>query len=403
MLRFFIYPLLILSLAMSQYGPASAQDTNPQDLETLTREQAAALANAKSLAAKAARVEAEISTVKTALRRSAAQSASYEKESREIDQRVGKLTREETRLSERFSADIAAQNQLLAALQRLSATPPPARLIRADNGADAARAAMIMADLKRQLQSRANGFTLQLSALADVRREIVYEQTKLVENEKALATKRGTMRALVASKVKAASALSENQKKAQKRAEALAAKAKDLRELIARFERAADDVVPRLKPKPGSAGPRIKPEGGSRAPEPLNLPDGTRFADARGQLRAPVQGVLKSTYGNGRKGLTVITRKNAQVTAPFTGRIEFAGAFKNYDNVIILNVGENYFMLLTGLGEIFVRSGEMVEVGEPVGLMPASASKPELYIELRKNGAPVNPKPWLGQAFVSTH
>ena len=174
-----------------------------------------------------------------------------------------------------------------------------------------------------------------------------------------------------------------------------------MRELIKRFESTASDVVPRLKPAPGSAVPRIKPKTGSRPPEPLNLPEGTRFADARGGLKPPVQGTLKSGYGSGRKGLTVSTSLSAQVTAPFTGRIEFAGAFKNYDNVVILNVGDNYFMLLTGLGEIFVNSGEMVGVGEPIGMMPNSSKLTELYIELRKNGSPINPAPWLGNAFAA--
>ena len=97
--------------------------------------------------------------------------------------------------------------------------------------------------------------------------------------------------------------------------------------------------------------------------------------------------------------MTLTTRPSTQVIAPFGGRIEFAGAFKNYDNVVILNVGQNYFMLLTGLGEIYVSSGEMVTSGEPLGLMPTGQKNAELYIELRKNGAPVNPKPWLGKAL----
>jgi len=227
------------------------------------------------------------------------------------------------------------------------------------------------------------------------------ERQKLAATEAELTQKRDTIRALVKSKAARAASLSDTQKQAQKRAEDLAAKADDLRELIRQFERAAADVVPRLKPAPGRVGPRVKPKSGTRPPEPLDLPEGTRFADARGGLKAPVQGTLKSGYGSGRKGLTVSTRKNAQVTAPFTGRIEFAGAFKNYDNVVILNVGENYFMLLTGLGEIFVTSGEMVSAGEPVVLMPSTGADAELYIELRKSGAPINPNPWLGNAFTA--
>ena len=80
--------------------------------------------------------------------------------------------------------------------------------------------------------------------------------------------------------------------------------------------------------------------------------------------------------------------------APYAGRVEFSGPFKNYDNVIILNVGDGYFVLLTGLERLNVSAGERVKRGEPVGAMPQEPNA-ELYIELRKNGSPVNPEPWL--------
>jgi septal ring factor EnvC (AmiA/AmiB activator) len=131
-------------------------------------------------------------------------------------------------------------------------------------------------------------------------------------------------------------------------------------------------------------------------------PDTARFTDARGRLRAPVQGKISRTYSSKHTGLSVKTRPKAQIVAPYAGRVEFAGAFKNYDNVIILNVGEGYFILLTGLGEIYAKSGNMVARGEPVALMPFNTnSAPELYIEFRKKGTAINPTPWLGTAFAS--
>lgn len=391
----------LILLAVLLAPPAAGQSVDPKDLDALTRAQAEAKAKADKLAEETAKVETEILKFKEDLRRSAAESASYESASRKIDAKLTKLTREEAQLTGRLSDDHKAQSELLAALQRVSMTPPSAITTRAKNAADAARASIIIASLTAQLEERSRLFSSQLTQLNQVRVDMASEQGKLTETEAALTQKRASIRALVKTKAARAATLSDSRKIEQKRAQELAAKADDLRELIKRFERAADDVVPRIKPTPDSTAPRVKPKSGSRPPEPLNLPEGTRFADARGGLKPPVQGSLKSGYGNGRKGLTVSTRKNAQVTAPFTGRIEFAGAFKNYDNVVILNVGDNYFMLLTGLGEIFVESGEMVSAGEPVGLMPSSAPSPELYIELRKSGSPINPKPWLGNAFAA--
>lgn len=392
---------LLISLLLLCAFPALAQSVDPKDLDALTKAQAQAKAKAAQLAKETEVIETQISGFKEDLRRSAAESASYERAGREIQNTLKKLSREEIRLSGRLSDDRKTQSDLLAALQRLSMTPPAIMTLRAKTAQDAARASMVMGSITQQLENRAQSFSGQLTELSAVRKGMDSERKKLAETELALTKKRESIRALVKTKAARAASLSDNQKREQKRAENLAAKADDLRELIRQFERAAKDVVPRLKPAPGRAGPRVKPKSGVRPPEPLDLPEGTRFGDARGGLKPPVQGTLKSGYGSGRKGLTVIARRNAQVTAPFTGRIEFAGAFKNYDNVVILNVGESYFMLLTGLGEIFVTSGEMVRAGEPVGLMPSAASETELYIELRKNGAPINPKPWLGNAFTA--
>ena len=95
-------------------------------------------------------------------------------------------------------------------------------------------------------------------------------------------------------------------------------------------------------------------------------------------------------------------RSKAQVISPYAGRVEFSGAFKNYDNVVILNVGDGYFILLTGLGETYVETNENIKTGEPIGLLPFKAKgTADLYIEFRKNGKTINPKPWLGAALAS--
>ena len=83
--------------------------------------------------------------------------------------------------------------------------------------------------------------------------------------------------------------------------------------------------------------------------------------------------------------------------------VEFAGEFRSYGQLLILNVGEGYHLLLGGLGKIEVETGQQVNAGEPVGYMGENAARgtlitsaldvrqPVLYIELRKNGGPVDP------------
>ena len=160
-------------------------------------------------------------------------------------------------------------------------------------------------------------------------------------------------------------------------------------ELIAKLEKEAAKVKPRTKP-------------GRKPEKKLVLPEGTKpFAEAKGGVIRPVSGRLVKSYGRGEKGQTYAGRSGGQVIAPYAGRVEFSGAFKNYDNVVILNVGDGYFVLLTGLDELHVDAGDTVRRGEPVGKLPNKADA-ELYIELRKNGSPVNPKPWLAAEDVKS-
>jgi len=151
----------------------------------------------------------------------------------------------------------------------------------------------------------------------------------------------------------------------------LAKEAATLKELLEKLRLEAMNVVPRIKPDTGQ----------NRSLATLNL---------------PVEGRLKHRFGGGEKGLTFLAQSEGQVLAPYAGRVEFAGPFKNYDQVVILAVGDGYYILLTGLGQIYAETGETVRQGDPIGVLPYNrAGNDELYLELRKNGKTLDPAPWL--------
>jgi murein hydrolase activator len=145
---------------------------------------------------------------------------------------------------------------------------------------------------------------------------------------------------------------------------------------------------------PGSAG-RIKPA----------IP----FSEARGKLPLPAQGRRALTFGERTqfggqsKGIVVETRFSAQVTSPCDGWVVYAGEFRSYGQLLIINAGDGYHMLLAGLSQIDVQPGQFVLTAEPVGTMSggqknsssaAPVSGPVLYVELRKDGRPIDPDPW---------
>ena len=134
------------------------------------------------------------------------------------------------------------------------------------------------------------------------------------------------------------------------------------------------------------------------------------FASAKKLLPLPVNGTRIRNFGgsdgNGgqEKGISIATRPSAQVTTPCDGWVVYAGPFRSYGQLLILNAGGGYHVLIAGMERISVNIGQFVLTGEPVAIMgsqsqiasilAAPSSQPVLYIEFRKDGAPIDSGPW---------
>jgi septal ring factor EnvC (AmiA/AmiB activator) len=160
-------------------------------------------------------------------------------------------------------------------------------------------------------------------------------------------------------------------------------------------QRSAGAVLQPLNVKAANFNPgRIKPA----------LP----FAQAKGRLPLPAQGRRIIGFGerahtNRSSGIVIETRAGGQVISPMDGWVVFAGVFRSYGQILIINGGDGYHMLLAGLSQIDVQLGQFVLAGEPVGLMSGAprggdakppANAPVLYVELRKDGRSIDPDPW---------
>lgn len=183
--------------------------------------------------------------------------------------------------------------------------------------------------------------------------------------------------------------------------------------------------VPPAKPS-GPSVVELAPAGMSLVPgSPTRIKPAIPFQEAKGKLALPAQGrrVLsfgdKTQYGGTSKGLVVETRYGAQVVSPCDGWIVYAGEFRSYGQLLIMNAGGGYHVLMAGLSQIDVQPGQFVLASEPVGTMsgalrtaqlavqqtagtgsasPQSAA-PVIYVEFRKDGQPIDPDPW----WVSSH
>ncbi|HET6387743.1 murein hydrolase activator EnvC family protein [Hyphomicrobium sp.] len=153
----------------------------------------------------------------------------------------------------------------------------------------------------------------------------------------------------------------------------------------------------------------LEPGGGSLVPgSPGRIKPAIPFSEAKGKLPLPAQGRRalkfgeKTQFGGQSKGIVIETRPSAQVTSPSDGWVVYAGEFRSYGQLLIINAGDGYHILLAGLSQIDVQPGQFVLSAEPVGTMSggqkastaAPVSGPVLYVELRKDGRPIDPDPW---------
>jgi septal ring factor EnvC (AmiA/AmiB activator) len=145
--------------------------------------------------------------------------------------------------------------------------------------------------------------------------------------------------------------------------------------------------------------------------EPGRLTPKVAFANARGLLPLPVNGTEIKAFGDDdglggkSQGISMTTREGAQVSSPADGWVVYSGPFRSYGQLLIINAGDGYHVLLAGMERIDVQLGQFVLAGEPVAAMasPKLASagavnigvtQPVLYIEFRKDGASIDPAPW---------
>jgi septal ring factor EnvC (AmiA/AmiB activator) len=157
----------------------------------------------------------------------------------------------------------------------------------------------------------------------------------------------------------------------------------------------------------------LKPESTRVAfASPDRLKPALPFETAKGTLRLPAQGRRVKSFGDAAptgstlKGIALQTRGEARITAPADGWVVYAGEFRSYGQLLIINAGGGYHILLAGMSRIDVSLGQFVLAGEPIAVMGNSAppsqgndsSRPVLYVEFRKNGRPIDPDPWWAEA-----
>ncbi len=300
----------------------------------------------------------------------------------------------------------AVIGEVLAALQRIGRRPPPALIASPEDALQSVRTAMVLGAVLPEMRHEVEALASDLSELLAVRKKIDAEREQLKAEVASLDGERARMTALVDERQKQIADREKALDAERTRAGSLAQEVDNLKDLIAKLEQGLDTATRESREAARSdSRPAL-----SAFRDPGRLAPAVAFASLRGQVPIPVNGVKLKEFGspdgNGgaEKGLSIATRAGAQVTAPADGWVVYAGSFRSYGQLLILNVGGGYHVLLAGMDRISVDLGQFVLTGEPVAVMgngshiaailATGSSQPVLYVEFRKDGVPVDPGPW---------
>jgi murein hydrolase activator len=384
-------------------NPQPSETEADIELKAVTRQLEQARQQEEAMAGRLTVLESEAAAVSRSLAETAARIQSREAMVTAGEELLQQIETEEHELLAGIARRQDALSELLAGLQRLDSNPPPPFVTRPDDALSALRGAMLFGAIVPALKAETTALAGQLARIENLRAARSNQQRELTQHLDRLAVARAELKDLHARKMMLMDEARGRLESERERSRELAARATSLRELLSGLteQRQRDEARQRS----------AEEEAERRRREFLKRPRNA-FTAMQGQIEFPAQGQRLREYGQGdgfgghSKGLYIATRKLAQVTAPADGEIEFAGEFRSYGQLLILNAGEGYHVLLAGLGTITAEAGQALRAGEPIGSMgeaPARGTligdrlddpRPILYIEFRKDGSAIDPSAW---------
>ena len=375
-------------------------DTQPQStLEAVERSLKAARDSERDLSRKAANAETGVADLRRRSIAIAARIQEHESILLGLEDKLFELERRKRNTTASLDARRQQVTAMLAALQRILLHPPVALIALPTEPVDTVRSALLLRGTVPSVASLSRALRDDLDTLGDLTRAVIAARNKIVEGDAALRLQQTALTELTAQKKTLAMQSRRAYGNAQARAAKLGKEARNLRDLIARLatKRTRPRPIARLLPAP----PATKSPGGASTTA-KSPPDGNPDLPVLASDGLPVRGRIDRRFGrrqaNGgnTRGVSIKTRPGSIVIAPRDGLIVFAGPFRGLGQLLIIEYQAKYHLLLAGLGRIDKQVGENVLAGEPVGTMDATQEAgPALYMELRRDGQPINPLPWL--------
>jgi septal ring factor EnvC (AmiA/AmiB activator) len=392
---------------------ADALKQKDQELEALRLRQQKALETERKLRREVEALGEDRRKLNDALIETAGRVRTAESRLGDTETRLKGLDDQQRSIRTRLSDRRAVIGEILSALQRMGHRPPPAIIVRPEDALQSVRSAMMLGAVLPEMRDRAEALALELGELAKVRKDIAEERNRLARDLTVLGDERQRMTLLVEERQKRQGDVEKAMEAERQQALALADQADNLKDLIFKLERNLDSTSRSARSNARASEGKTPVESRTQLAalkDPGRLGPAVAFASARGLLPFPVNGVkirefgVADGLGGSERGVSIATRTGAEVTAPCDGWVVYAGPFRSYGKLLILNAGGGYHVLIAGMERISVDLGQFVLTGEPVASMGSGspgaaalatgASQPVLYVEFRKDGTPVDPSPW---------
>jgi septal ring factor EnvC (AmiA/AmiB activator) len=383
-----------------------------QELEATRTQQKNAAELQQKLAADIAAIGQDRSKLNQQLIDIAAQVRGVETRIGDAEARLRPLDSREQQIRGSLDSRRSEIVEVLAALQRAGRRTPPALLVRPEDALQSLRTAMLLGSVVPELRARAEKLAGDLGELIGLRKTIATERDQLAADRDKLKDDQIRLAALVDERQRKQSSIEKDMEAEGARAITLSRQVDTLQGLIAKMEqdlKSAAKAAAAANLKGTPAALNGKPNLAALK-DPARLSPAIAFASAKGSFALPVNGVKIREFGGSdgaggaEKGISLASRPGAQVTTPCDGWVVYAGPFRSYGQLLILNAGGGYHVLIAGMERISVNIGQFVLTGEPVATMgttsqvasilAANASQPVLYVEFRKDGAPIDPGPW---------
>ncbi len=366
----------------------------------------------KQMEQKANKVKQELAGVQRKMMETAKKIQDSEDEVSKRREELKQLQENLAQSEEKFKSENGMLIETLAALENLALRPSEAILVQPLSPVEVMRSSILLRGSAHALEKRASAIRASIEDISNQKEKIASRLSELEQQSKALEAQRSDMEKLSKQKSEMYNSLSTKSAEAKKRATELANHASGLRDLLEKLEKqkqmerqqAEKERLAKAKETEKLREANNHSLSGTGYDFDKYAEDTAKpmlkFSQAKGKLSKPAKGAIVTYFGQemskGVKsnGIDIKTAAKAQVISPYDGKVIFAGPFKNFDTLVIIDNGEGYTTLLSGLKETYTQVGQMLLVGEPVGIMPSDDNS-KLHVEIRKNNHPLNPNEWL--------